>query len=158
MAEGGSLSLSDAEASSLRAYLLGGGFMMVDDFWGAPEWRNLAQEMKRVFPDREPVELSLDHPVFRSFYDIPEKPQVPNLYLGIQSQFDGVTWERIDAKGAHYRGLVDDQGRLMAIFCHNTDLGDGWERSKENEYYAREFSYKRAYPMGINIIVYAMTR
>jgi hypothetical protein len=52
---------------------------------------------------------------------------------------------------------VDDLGRLMAIFCHNTDLGDGWERSMENEYYAREFSNKRAFPMGINIIVYALT-
>ena len=78
--------------------------------------------------------------------------------LGIQSKFTGVTWEREDAKEPHYRGLFDDHGRLMAIFCHNTDLGDGWERQGENEYYIREFSLKKAYPMGINIVVYALTQ
>ncbi|MGE3311759.1 MAG: DUF4159 domain-containing protein [Limisphaerales bacterium] len=140
-----------------RLNLLGGGFLMVDDFWGEPEWQNVAHQMKRVFPDREPVELSLDHPVFRCFYEIREKPQVPNIGLGVQSQFTGVTWERADAKEAHYRGIVDDNGRLMAIFCHNTDLGDGWERYQDDEYYAREFSFKRAFPMGINIVVYALT-
>jgi Domain of unknown function (DUF4159) len=96
--------------------------------------------------------------VFRCFYEIREKPQVPNVALGIRSQFTGVTWEREDAKEAHYRGLFDDSGRLMTIFCHNTDLGDGWERAGESEYYHREFSLKKAYPMGINIAVYALSR
>ena len=45
----------------------------------------------------------------------------------------------------------------MAVFCHNTDLGDGWERLTENEYYYREFSLKKALPMGINIAVYALS-
>ena len=55
-------------------------------------------------------------------------------------------------------GIEDDKGRLMAIICHNTDLGDGWEREGENEQYFRDFSEKKSYPMGINIVTYAMTR
>ena len=130
---------------------------MVDDFWGESEWQSLAAELRQVFPDREPIDLPLNHEVFRCFYEIREKPQVPNVGLGIQSQFTGITWERQDAKEAHYRGLVDDRGRLMAIFCHNTDLGDGWERTGKSDYYDREFSLKKAYPMGINIVVYALS-
>ena len=155
--EGGRLELSAAEIRSLREYLLGGGFLMVDDFWGEPEWKSFYTEMKRVFPERVPVELGLDHPIFHCYYDIRQKPQVPNFIIGIRSQTTGVTWEREDAKEPHYRGLFDDRGRLMAVFCHNTDLGDGWERDGESEYYFKEFSLKKAYPMGINIVVYALT-
>ena len=67
-------------------------------------------------------------------------------------------WRKPGSKGAHYRGLSDDKGRLMAILCHNTDLGDGWEREGENEFYDREFVYPKAYPMGINIVVHALKR
>ena len=83
---------------------------------------------------------------------------MPNFRLGMESQFTGITWERQDAKVPHYRGLFDDNGRLMAIFCHNTDLGDGWEREDVDEYYFREFSLKKAYPMGINIVIFALTQ
>ena len=68
-----------------------------------------------------------------------------------------ITWERWDAKEPHYRALYDDKGRIMVLVCQNTDLGDGWEREGEDEWYFREFSEKKAYPMGINIIFYAMT-
>jgi hypothetical protein len=156
LVEGGSLALSDTEVQALRSYLLGGGFLMVDDFWSESQWKHLAAQMKRVFPEREPVELDLKHPIFHSWYDLKEKPQVPNVGRGVNSQFDGITWECVDCKGANYRALLDDTGRVMAIFCHNTDLGDGWER-EGNEYYFQEFSLKKAYPMGINIVVYALT-
>ena len=61
------------------------------------------------------------------------------------------------SREVHYRGISDDKGRLMAIICHNTDLGDGWEREGEDPGYFREFSEKKSYPMGINIVTYAMT-
>jgi hypothetical protein len=155
--EGGQLQLKPEEVTNLRDYLLGGGFLMVDDFWGEAEWAALAAQFRRVFPEREPVDLPLDHAVFRCFYEIRAKPQVPWIHIALINQSTGVTWERDDAKEAHYRGLVADDGRLMAIFCHNTDLGDGWERAGMLEYYANEFSFKRAFPMGINIVVYALT-
>ena len=155
--EPGSLEFTAAEVEALRRYLLAGGFLMVDDFWGEDEWKNLAHELRRVFPDRETVELPLDHPIFHCVYDLQEKPQVPSIGVAQWGQSEGVTWEREDAKTAHYRALFDDRGRMMAIICHNTDLGDGWEREGEDQWYFREFSEKKAYPMGINIVFYAMT-
>jgi len=158
MAEPGGLVFKEDEVKALRTYLMGGGFLMMDDFWGEKEWANLADQMKRVFPEREPKEIPIEHPLFHCWFDISQKPQVPNVRTGVESQYTGVTWEREDGKETHYRGIFDDQGRLMALFCHNTDLGDGWEREGENAYYFKEFSQKKAYPMGINAIVHALTQ
>jgi hypothetical protein len=160
--EPGALAFSEAEVQALRRYLLSGGFLMVDDFWGEREYANFYMEIKRVLPDREPRELPLDHTIFDCVFRLTEKPQIPNVGLGTQSRWPGhpnfgITWERDDAREPHYRALEDDQGRIMVLICHNTDLGDGWEREGENEIYFREFSEKWAYPLGINIIFYAMT-
>lgn len=162
--EPGSLEFSEAEVKNLRRYLLSGGFLMVDDFWGEREWQNLYEQMKRVFPEpsREPRELPLSHEIFHCVFDLKEKPQIPNVGLGTESldgssPYFGVTWERPDAREVHYKGIFDDKGRMMVLICHNTDLGDGWEREGDNEGYFREFSEKRAYPLGINIVFYAMT-
>ena len=156
--EPGGLQFTDEEVPILRQYLLNGGFLMVDDFWGEAEWANFYQEIKRVFPEREPTELSLDHPIYHCVFDIKSKGQVPNIGLGVQSQYNGGrTWERWDAKEVHHRAIFDDKGRIMVIACHNTDNGDGWEREGESDYYFHNFSEKIAYPLGINIIFYAMT-
>jgi Domain of unknown function (DUF4159) len=157
MLECGSLVFSDEEVEALRRYLLNGGFLMVDDFWGEAEWFNFYREIKRVFPDREPIELSIDDPIFHTVFDLKEKPQIPSINVALAGRPYGITWEREDAKEVHFKALYDDQGRMMAIICHNTDLGDGWEREGEDEWYFHEFSEKKAYPMGINIVVYAMT-
>ena len=154
MVEPGSLELSDAEAEALRRYLLGGGFLMLDDFWGENEWANFYKEIRRVFPEREPVELDISHPIFHTVFDLKEKPQMPSI--GVWSQ-TGLTYEREDAKEVHYRAIFDDKGRMMVLACHNTDLGDGWEREGEDPRYFRQFSEKMAYPMAINIIFYVMT-
>ena len=155
--EPGGLLFEDEEVPILRRYLQSGGFLMVDDFWGEAEWENFNEQIHRVFPDRDPMELPIEHPVFHCVFDIREKPQIPNFRLGIRSEKSGITWEREDAKVPHYRAIFDDKGRIMVMACHNTDLGDGWEREGENEYYFREFSEKKAFPLGINIIFYAMT-
>ncbi|MEX0700455.1 MAG: DUF4159 domain-containing protein [Planctomycetales bacterium] len=155
--EPGAMRLTEEEVVALRRYLRNGGFLMVDDFWGEAEWDNFHAELKRVFPQLEPVELPLEHPIFHCVYDLKEKPQVPSIGVAQAGRFEGTTWEREDAKEPHYRGLFDEQGRLMAVICHNTDLGDGWEREGEDEWYFREFSEKKAYPLGINILFYAMT-
>jgi hypothetical protein len=155
--EPGDLYFSDAEVETLRRYLLSGGFLMVDDFWGEREWENFYYEIKRVFPDREPVELAADHEIFNCVYELKEKPQVPSIGHAHGGRHQGVTWERWDAQEVHFKAIFDDNGRMMAVICHNTDLGDGWEREGEDEWYFREFSEKKAYPMGINIVFYAMT-
>ena len=152
--EPGNMWLTEAEVLALRKYLLNGGFLMVDDFWGEDEYANFHANIKRVFPDREPVELPLEHEIFHCVYDLKKKPQVPS----INAWLSGQEYERWDASEVHYRGLFDDNGRLMSIICHNTDLGDGWEREGIDPNYFKEMSEKWSYPMGINVITYAMTR
>jgi hypothetical protein len=155
--EPGGLWLSEPEVLALRRYLLNGGFLWLDDFWGEREWANCAGVMRRVFPDRDWVELDLDHPLYRAVFQIREKGQVPNVALGIESQWHGVTWERPDAREVHHRVLYDDRGRIMVLATHNTDNGDGWEREGESAYYFEHFSEKTAYPLGINVLVYILT-
>lgn len=159
---GAGLDFTDEEIECFRRYLLQGGFAMFDDFWGEAEWDVFYEQIKRVFPDREPEELPLEHPIFHCVYDLKEKPQVPAINTALRGRGAGpdgtdITWERYDAQEVHYRGLFDDHGRLMALICHNTDLGDGWEREGESEWYFREFSEKKSYPLGINIVFYVMT-
>lgn len=158
--EAGRLTFTTEEVPILRRYLLNGGFLMCDDFWGDDDWQNFSEELAKVFPERKAIDLPMDHLIFHCVFDIKEKPQVPGVDWGIQSEFTGITYERRHNPGAeevHYRAILDDKGRIMVMICHNTDLGDGWEREGENEYYFREFSEKKAYPMGINIVFYAMT-
>jgi hypothetical protein len=159
MIEPGRLLFSDEEVLALRKYLLSGGFLMVDDFWGDFEWENFYQQIKRVFPDREPEEIPLTHEIFQCVYRLKEKPQVPSIHSW-PGPGSNVTWEwghGGNEREVHYKQIRDDKGRMMVIICHNTDLGDGWEREGENVDYFHEFSEKKSYPMGINIITYAMT-
>lgn len=151
--EPGHLVFDEAEIVALRKYLLNGGFLMVDDFWGEDEWENFRGELKRVFPDRDPLELPLEHEIFHCVYDLQQKPQIPSIHAWMNGQ----TTERWDAPEPHYKALFDDRGRMMVIICHNTDLGDGWEREGVDQRYFREYSEKWSYPMGINILTYAMT-
>ena len=143
--EPGQMTLSDEEVVALRNYLLGGGFLMADDFWGENEWENVANELNRVFPDREPVELTIDHEVFQSFYYISETPQVP-----------GAGGARQGTQG-RLLGLFDDYGRLMAILCHNHDFGDAWEHI-DDPWFPKDLSLGYAVPMGVKIAVYALSR
>ncbi len=158
--EPGDLMFHEPEVAALRKYLLKGGFLMVDDFWGDSEYENFYREIKRVFPDREPEEVPLEHEIFHCVYDLKEKPQLPSIHSAWAGRERGVTWEpRYDSDTSvpHYRAIYDDAGRIMVFICHNTDLGDGWEREGEDPWYFEEFSVKKAYPLGINIVTYAMS-
>jgi hypothetical protein len=157
MIEPGDIVLSDDEAATLRKYLLRGGFLMVDDFWGDWEYENFHFAFKQIFPDRELQELPVEHPVFHCVYRLKEKPQVPSIGMAHAGRDSGVTYERSDAREPHYKACFDDKGRMMMIVCHNTDLGDGWEREGEDPWYFKEFSEKKSYPLGINILFYQFT-
>ena len=152
------IEVNDEEAAALRRYMTNGGFVMVDDFWGDRNYDHFYREVvKKVFPDREPVELPLSHRIFHCVYDLTEKPQIPNVNFARNNRETGITSEADDRGPAHYRAVLDDKGRIMMLICHNTDLGDGWEEEATDPWYFKEFSEKKAYPMGINIIFYVMT-
>ncbi|MDP7047873.1 MAG: DUF4159 domain-containing protein [Verrucomicrobiota bacterium] len=163
-----SISLGEDEVKGFREYLLNGGFFMADDFWSEPEWESFYREMKRVLPDVEPVDLPVEHPLFNHVFPLNEKPQVPsedwyvNRFATAQQALDaGVTWEtkRYETLPPlpHYYAYFDKKGRMMGIACHNTDVGDGWEEEGATPWYFEHFSEPKSYPMGINILVYAMT-
>jgi hypothetical protein len=149
--EVGRMSLTEEEVDSLRSYLLAGGFLMIDDFWGSYEWQNFEHEIRRVLPEYSIVELPLSHPLFSTFYVIDEIVQVPAVSY---AWYGGVTWER-DGYEPHVRGIFDDDGRLMVVINWNTDLGDAWEWA-EDPYYPLPFS-TFAYQLAVNTIVYALS-
>jgi hypothetical protein len=167
MEHAGYIRLSDEEKTALRKYLLSGGALFVNDFWGSDEWDGFASAIKEVLPDRSWTDLNTDHPVFWCVYDLrvpmnklqvptiqfwnrafdPANPQVPQ-----QTIFRGEGSEDM-----HVRAIFDDRQRMMILAIHNSDVSDGWEREQENEEYFNQYSERVAYPLGINIIFYFMT-
>ncbi len=152
--EVGSINLTADESKSLKEYLLAGGFLVVDDFWGSWAWDTFERQMRDIFPDNPIVDVPADHPVFNIFYSIKDVIQVPNLYQGANSSYGGPTHE-YDGYLPQVRGIFDDKGRLMVLINWNTDLGDAWEWADHPEYPLRFSTY--AYEMGINFVIYAMT-
>ena len=150
--EPGNLRLTPPEVEILREFLLRGGTATFDDFHGPVEWETVSAEMKRVFPEREIVKLGPDHPIFTCFYDLSAYPQIP----GLGSFFNGVTWEKGGFEAGLY-AILDDDGRAMALFNFNTDMGDGWEWSNAEDYPGYITYTGQAYRMMINEVVYALT-
>lgn len=156
MVEVGYSNLTDSEVEGLRNYLLRGGFLLVDDFWEWREWDNWETQVRKLFPDAESypiVDIPLSHPIFHCVFRLDQVPQVPSINSWVNYRAES------DRRGAvaSCRGMFDHAGRLMMVMMHNTDLGDGWEREGEDFEYFQKFSVAKAYPMGINIVVYAMT-
>jgi hypothetical protein len=159
-----SISLSDEEAQILRRYLLNGGFLMIDDFWGERMWDHLMSEFSKVFPDRKWISLGLDHPIFNHPFKLKEKPQVPSEDSahatkdepGLRRTWEfEITWE--EPQPPDYRAFLDDKGRIAMLVCLNTDLSDGWEEEGISQWFFETYAEKQSFPMGINIVFYAMT-
>lgn len=148
--EVGYMNMSPPEVEGLRDYLLAGGFLVIDDFWGTQEWAQFEYQMGLVFPGRPIIDLELDHPVFNTFYEIDEILQVPaygRFWGGQTSERDGYV--------PYVKGIEDDDGRLMVIINWNTDLGDAWEWAEQPDYPLQYSTF--AFQMGVNMIVYAMS-
>ena len=142
--------LSEVEAERLREYLLRGGFLMVDDFHGSYEWASFLASMQRVFPDRKIVEIPENDPLLHTLYDLDQRTQIP----GIQYLWSGQAYEE-DGYTPHWRGIYDDEDRLMVAINFNMDLGDAWEHADLPEY--PENMTALAYRFAINYVIYAMT-
>jgi len=137
------------ESARLREYLQRGGFLMVDDFHGEYEWDYFESVMKRVFPEKEFVDVPQSDPLMHIFFDVDQHTQIPgDRHLG----YDGVP--RMQGP-PHWRALYDDEGRLIVIANHNMDIGDAWEHADDPNY-PLPFT-KAAYELGVNYVVWSMT-
>lgn len=156
--EVGSFYVDDAEAGRLRDYLLKGGFLWVDDFWGSYAWEHWASQIGKVLPPAQfpNVDLPKTHPMFRTVFELRDGvPQVPSINFWYRS--GGGTSERgADSAEVHARGIFDATGRLMVFQTHNTDISDSWEREGDSQEYFYEFSVT-GYALAVNVMVYAMT-
>jgi Domain of unknown function (DUF4159) len=148
--EMGDWKLTDAQAKALRDYLLRGGFLMLDDFWGTEEWMRFIESMNLVFPDRQIVEIDNADAIFHTVYDLDDRYQVPGewaLNRGTTYRNDGAT--------PFWRGIYDDRGRLMVAMSFNSDIGDSWEWADE-PHYPEKYS-ALGMRIGVNYVIYSMT-
>lgn len=157
MTEPGGAYFDEQEASHLRDYLLKGGFLWADDFWGHYAFDVWAREIAKALPPGEfpIVDLPLSHPIFHALYEVRRIPQIPSIDFWAGT--GGRTSERgQDSAEPHVRAINDDRGRILVLMTHNTDFGDAFEREADNHEYFKRFG-PDGYAFGINTLVYAMT-
>jgi len=148
MGRAGGPQFSEKEIKNLREYLLRGGFVFIDDFWGTFEWEMFYQAFVKVFPDRPVVDLDAKHQVFHCFYDIDGPQMIPAIW-NVYNQPEQ------DVDTAYNRAILDDDGRVMVLINWNSDIGDGWEHTYHPAYPTKYANL--AYRLGINYLMYAMT-
>src|SRR5215469_1596949 len=150
--EMGDWKLTEAEAATIREYLLRGGFMMFDDFWGPEEYARFDESMKLIFPDRPVVEMDSKDAIFHSVYDLDDRVQILGdwcVHFSMQCQ------QRAVGTQAHWLGVYDDKQRVMIAISFNSDIGDAWEWADGPQY--PEKMAGLAIRIGVNYVVYAMT-
>jgi hypothetical protein len=156
MTEPGGSYFDDDEAAHLRAYLLKGGFLWADDFWGERAWANWAEQIGKALPSAEYpiVDIPLAHPFFHMLYQVESVPQIPSI--GFWARGGGTSERGAQSAVAHARAIFDDRGHMMVLSTHNTDFGDAFEREGDNRAYFDRFAGV-GYAFGINALLYAMT-
>ncbi|MGH9241087.1 MAG: DUF4159 domain-containing protein [Vicinamibacterales bacterium] len=151
----GTAALSNAEVQRLREYLLKGGFLWVDDFWGTPAWDHWTSQIARVLPEFPIVDVAPSDPMRQAMFPIAEVKQVPSIFSwggpGSDPRERGN-----DSPHANFRAIADKDGRVMVAMTHNTDIGDSMEREGENPDYFAEYS-PPGYALATNIVLYALT-
>jgi hypothetical protein len=153
----GSAGFSAEDAEGLRNYLLKGGFLWVDDFWGPWAWEAFIGEISKALPPGEfPVrELTPEHPIYNVLFPVSRVPQVPSMQFWRMS--GGATSEMDEySSNAHMAAIADKQGRIMVLMTHNTDIADSWEREADDPQFFFNFS-PNGYAVGLNAVLYALS-
>jgi len=162
MSDVGYMRYTSEEAAALRGYLANGGFLWADDFWGDAEWASFERFMREVLPRTQWREVEPSHPLFHSVFEIDEMPQIPARSFaspGLDYTAESPWAHRPPAGSLEtpmMRGYFDEDGRLMVIGTHNTDIADGWEREAYGQWYFERFS-TQSYRLAVNVIIYVMT-
>jgi hypothetical protein len=146
----GNWKLTESQAVKLRDFLLRGGFLMVDNFFGTEEWEIFVESMNRVFPDREIEDLEDDDPIFHNVFDLSKRVQIPGWWALRRGQM-----YRADGAIARWRGIRDARNRLMVVISFNSDIGDSWEWADDHRY--PEHYSALGLRLGINYAIYSMT-
>jgi hypothetical protein len=156
MSEPGGSYFSEEEAKQLHDYLLKGGFLWVDDFWGDRAWANWQSQIgKALSPSEYPiVDLGSDQTIFHTLFNVDHVPQVPNI--GLWRNYHQTSERGEESAQVHTRAILDRRGRIMVMMTHNTDFGDAYEREAEMPEYFKTFSVT-GYALGVDILLYAMT-
>jgi hypothetical protein len=153
MQEVGRLSLPEDDAAGLRDYLLKGGFLWVDDFWGEYAWHIFDVEIHKALPEYPIVDLPKSHAIFHTLYNVDGVAQIPAIGLWENT---GQTSERgADSAVPHARAIFDEKGHMMVLITHNTDYSDAFEREGESRIYFERFA-GLGYAFGINALLYSM--
>jgi hypothetical protein len=149
--------LSDVEVKRLREYLLRGGFLVVDDFWGEEQWEVFRQTMERVLPNRPIVDIAETDSVMHVLYDIQEKDRtwIPGTRHLRRGPGGRTVVEQPPGTSPTWRAIYDDKNRMVVAINFNTDVGDAWEYADSPEY--PEAMTTLAYRYGINYLIYSMT-
>jgi hypothetical protein len=151
--------LTPPQAAKLREYLLRGGFLYLDDFWGPEEWARFDVTMKTVFPDREIVEIENKDAIFHSVYDLDDRYQILGTWAmprrGGFGGGGGMYNQRVAGHPAEWKGIYDDHKRLMVAMSFNSDVGDSWEWADDPSY-PDKFS-ELGIRIGVNYVVYSLT-
>jgi hypothetical protein len=144
--------LTDEMAAELREYLLRGGFLFCDSFFGTRNWVIFEESLNRVFPDRPIIELTEDEAVFHSVFNLPEMidTQIPNAGAIMRGGYMGA-----DSAVPHWRGIFDDKGRLMVLIAHNNDVADAWQWADDPRYPADKANLSLRF--GVNVVMYSLT-
>lgn len=145
----GDWSLSPQQAKRLGDYLKRGGFLMVDDFHNEREWANFMEGIRQMNLASEPEDLEDSSSAFHVVFNLKERIRVPGANV--------VHGSGIERGGTlpHWRGILDQRGRMMVAITFNQDMGDGWEFADVPDYPERFSS--QAIRLGTNYVVYAMT-
>lgn len=154
----GTIGISPEEAARLRAYLLKGGFLWVDDLWGTRAWEHWAQEIGKVLPPAQYpiIDVPMDHLIFRTLPHVLTVPQITAIQFW--RRVGGVTTSErgADSAEARFRAIADEHGRFLVVMTHNTDIADAWEREGDDPNFFSRFS-PDGYGLGINVLLYAMS-
>ena len=153
----GSAGFSPEDAAGLRAYLLKGGFLWVDDFWGPWAWDDFQGEIQKVLPAAQypTKDIPDGHPILRMLFPLDKIPQVPSINFWRGSGGDTSEMGEHSAR-AHMAAITDAQGRVMVLMTHNTDIADSWEREGDDPQFFFHFS-PNGYAVGLNAVLYAMS-
>jgi hypothetical protein len=149
--------LTPTQAAKLRDYLLRGGFLYLDDFWGPQEWASFEVSMKAVFPDREIIEIDNADQIFHSVFNLDDRYQILGQWaLPGRGGFGGGRFNnRVEGTVAQWKGIRDDKQRLMVAMSFNSDVGDSWEFADDPNY-PDKFS-ELGIRIGVNYVMYSIT-